>query len=223
MIAQLRDLIDQIATLTVPDQLCSVVASPPDSANNRLSEIGPVPYWASPCNDFRHLLGWDSHQYVAQVRLGRSMVLGLIDTGACRTIIDTRTADACGLEVVRAIDGNCGSYATPGCGATNYYGVVKGPVKFRFSPEVEVELPWIRVIDHPHCLLLFGADILRYGQTMGDWGFVGIVNKKLAERVHSYLIFEKEGHQTAVCLASCPAANRVPFRVEGAKYTPPNY
>jgi hypothetical protein len=38
--------------------------------------------------------------------------------------MDARTAIACGLKVVRATNGNFGSYATPGCGATDYFGIV---------------------------------------------------------------------------------------------------
>jgi hypothetical protein len=91
--------------------------------------------------------------------------------------MDARTAYECGLQVVKAQGGNFGSYATPGCGATDYYGIVQGPVKFSFAPGLELELPYVRIVDHPHCLLLLGADILRPGKHPDQWNFVGIVNK----------------------------------------------
>ena len=141
--------------------------------------MGPVPYWALPCNDKRDLLSWDSDQYVAQVKLGHSFILGLVDTGACRTIMDFRTAEACGLEIIKAENGNFGSYASPGCGATEYYGVVRGPVNFTFGPDLVLTLPFVRIITHPKSLVLLGADILRPAKPVEEWSFDGITNKTM--------------------------------------------
>lgn len=52
----------------------------------------------------------------------------VVDTGACRSIIDKEMADACGLTVVKSEDGNFGTYCAPGVAAVPYYGIVWGPV-----------------------------------------------------------------------------------------------
>jgi hypothetical protein len=149
------------------------------------------------------------------------MVLALVDTGACRTIIDTRTARECSLEVIKAVNGNFGSYATPGCSATDYYGVVRGPVKFQLSPEIILELPFVRVIEHPHCLILLGAEILRPGKEEDQWSFNGVINETHGKnQVSSYLMFQKAHHRAAARLLSCPVGDRQPFRISGVTSLP---
>ena len=56
----------------------------------------------------------------------------------------------------------------------NYAGIVRGLVHIKFNEEVEYQLPFIRVVEHLHPLLLIGADVLRGGNTEGKWNFGGI-------------------------------------------------
>lgn len=83
------------------------------------------------------------------------------------------------MDIIKAEKGNFGSYASPGNAATEYYGVVKGPVDFVFGPDLVLTLPFVRVITHHKSLVLLGADILRPAKPIEEWSFDGITNKTL--------------------------------------------
>ncbi len=59
-----------------------------------------------------------------------------------------------------------------------YPGCVEGPVKLRFSADVEVTLPHIRLVRHCRALAILGADVWCAGQH-GDVEFVAMGPGKL--------------------------------------------
>ena len=78
------------------------------------------------------------------------MVLGIVDTGSCKTIVDTKLCQAAGLRFRPAKGGDCGTYAVPGTGATNFYaGKIEDDVTLQFGDQVVYILRGMRVIEHP--------------------------------------------------------------------------
>jgi predicted aspartyl protease len=47
--------------------------------------------------DMRHILQWDSEQFIANVGVESRLTLGIIDTGSCKTLIDEVMAEKLGL------------------------------------------------------------------------------------------------------------------------------
>ena len=84
-------------------------------------------------------------------------------------MIDYRVAQACNLPIIRSNQGNFGRYSGIGTGVKEYYGVVKGPLDMHFSGEIAINLPFIRVVEHSHPILLIGADILKYYINPKGW------------------------------------------------------
>ena len=58
-----------------------------------------APEWAARLVDLRGLLRWDSSQTIAHVGISGKLVAAVVDTGACRTIMDRSMASAIGLPV----------------------------------------------------------------------------------------------------------------------------
>lgn len=56
-----------------------------------------IPDWGANMTDLRHMLKWDSSQYVGHLGVNNSLVYCIVDTGAHRTVIDTKMAIALGL------------------------------------------------------------------------------------------------------------------------------
>ena len=102
------------------------------------------------------------------------MVEGMLDTGGHATIIDWETAQDMRLDVVAAVDGNYGHYHSPGYPPRPYAGVVMGPVPIRFSEEVVLQVPFIRVIKSSKRLVILGADVCAGGRSPDKWNFAGI-------------------------------------------------
>ena len=101
------------------------------------------------------------------------MVYCIIETGAHRTIIDTKMASALGLKVHQ--DVTCGKYSVPGSEAVHAYaGIVEGDTGLKISRDIRSRVRNLRVIDHPHPFLLLGANVLSGGRKSGQWNFSGI-------------------------------------------------
>ena len=49
--------------------------------------------------DLRHLLRWDNSQYIGHLGVNGALVYCIVDSGAHRTVIDTKMAEALGLKV----------------------------------------------------------------------------------------------------------------------------
>ncbi len=95
-------------------------------------------------------------------------MLAVVDTGSYKTIMDVGMARILGLPVREARNGDCGTYAVPGTGRSNCYaGVVDGVITLRLSPTIAFYIHGMRLIDHPHPLVLLGADLLSAGRPEG--------------------------------------------------------
>ena len=126
-------------------------------------------------SDKRHVLQWDSEQYVAMVGVNDSLALGVVDTGSCRTLMDESTAQALGLSIIRARGSEFGTYRVPGGDDLHaYVGVIGKPVRFDFGDGVAFHVENMRVLKHPAPLLLIGSDLLRGGRSKGC-NFDGLV------------------------------------------------
>ena len=131
------------------------------------------PEWAQDLSDHRHLLRWDTSQYIGHLGVNGKLVYCIVDTGAHRTIIDTRMAQALGLQVRK--DLTCGRYSVPGSEAVHEYaGVVSGDTDVQIGQDIRTRIRNLRVIEHPHPFLLLGADVLSGGRGPGQWNFGGI-------------------------------------------------
>jgi hypothetical protein len=136
--------------------------------------LGEMPDWAKGYVDRRHLLRWDSSQYIGNLGVNGVLISCIVDTGAHRTIIDQQMAKALGLTV-RTKDIQCGRFSVPGSDAIHAYaGVVEGITTLRISENVEAKVENMRVIDHPHPFKLLGADVLSGGRSAESWNFTGM-------------------------------------------------
>ncbi len=79
----------------------------------------PAPTWAQGLKDLRTALVWDSSQTVCHVSLGDVLTLGIVDTGASKSIMSGGMCQQLGIDYHKAREGNCGVFAVPGTAATN--------------------------------------------------------------------------------------------------------
>jgi hypothetical protein len=98
----------------------------------------------------------------------------------------------------------------PGTGQTNAYaGVVEGVVTLRLAPGVAFGVKGLKLIDHPHPLLLIGGDLLSGGRGQGAHNFTGIaLDTDAAGRVSGAISFAKVGGQPVnEALVNVPSAS----------------
>lgn len=94
----------------------------------------------------------------------------------------------------------------------SYAGRVDGPVRVTLGPGVQFDLVGLRVIDHPHPMLLLGADILRGGRPAGEWNFAALRARTLAPgNVEGWLVFQREKQEAWCPCTHFPAVGKVPF------------
>ena len=107
-----------------------------------------MPAWAKGAVDARDMLRWDSDQYVAPVLVDKILVLCVVDTGSCMTIMDTAMARALHLVVHAAKGPEFGCYLVPGAQSScPYFGIVEGPVALRVADGVVLTLRHVRVVE----------------------------------------------------------------------------
>ena len=79
--------------------------------------------------------------------------------------MDIGMARMLGLPIRDAIGGDCGTYSVPGTGRSNtYQGIVDAEVRLQLAPGVIYAIQGLKLIDHPHPLILIGSDILSGGR-----------------------------------------------------------
>ncbi len=102
---------------------------------------------------------------------------------------------------------NCGRFAVPGSGAVHSYsGVVKGRTLLQVWGVLQAHVSNLRVIEHPHPLLLLGADVLRGGRPRDSWNFQGLrVETTGLNQVDAWLEFSVGGDVVRVPLPHAPA------------------
>lgn len=146
--------------------------------------------------DKRHLLRWDTSQYIGTLGVNGRVISCIVDTGAHRTIIDSEMAKELGLKV-RTENLQCGKFSVPGSEAVHSYaGVVKGSTTLKISDRVEAKVHNMRVISHPHPFVLLGADVLSGGRDPSTWNFTGMrVHTTQAGRVRALLTFDVQGRE----------------------------
>lgn len=167
-----------------------------------------IPDWAADLADMRHLLRWDKSQYVGHLGVNGCLVYCIVDTGAHRTVIDTKMADALRLHVRK--DDGCGKFSVPGSEAIHRYaGVVEGTTVLQVGGGIFAAVRNMRVIEHPHPFFLLGADVASGGKQNRHWNFTGLTVKTIGEgEVEASLRFEQGGREVAILLPHAPSAGR---------------
>lgn len=105
--------------------------------------------------------------------MDNALTLGVVDTGAHQTVMDTKMAAALGLTITAAQHNDCGEYSVAGGPTFSYVGKVNGQVLLRFGEDVAYAIDGLRLIEHPHPLLLIGHDVLCGGRSQGEWSYAG--------------------------------------------------
>jgi hypothetical protein len=152
-----------------------------------------TPEWAVGCPDQRAAMHWDTSQTVANCLVNGALTVGVVDTGSYKTLMDIGTARMLGLAVRESKGGDCGTYSVPGTGRTNCYaGVVQGPVMLQLGPKVRFQVMGMKLIDHPHPLMLIGSDVLSGGRPKNHLNFTGLrVETDENQAMRGYLCFAR--------------------------------
>ena len=97
----------------------------------------------------------------------------------------------------------------PGTGQTNaYVGVVEGEVRMQLAPGVTYAIQGLKLIQHPHPLILIGSDILSGGRVQGSWNYTGLkLGTDALGVVTGHICFEKAGHVLEEPLVNVPTAS----------------
>ena len=79
-----------------------------------------------------------------------------------KTVMCLGMAAAFGLTIRRAVNGDCGKFGFPGSGVIHeYYGCVKDPLELHLGDKVRFVVTGLRILEHPHLLVLLGVDVLQ--------------------------------------------------------------
>ena len=100
-----------------------------------------IPQWASGMADIRVTLPFDDTQMVMFAVVNNRLGLAIADSGAYQTVMDHRMAQAFGLCVHHAVNGDCGHYSVPGSGVEHdYAGVVEASFVLKLGEFVSFTL-----------------------------------------------------------------------------------
>ena len=150
-------------------------------------------------------------QFVALVEIndkgskGGAVTEAVADTGGARSLIELHFARVLGLEVQEALHQEFGTYYGPGGEEKGYVGRVWGPLTVRFSSEVVVELPELKLIIHPEPLLLLGADVLCFGKRGWSFRAIGVGSER-----QGLLTFSRGKRTCTLPLLNAPNASGEP-------------
>lgn len=132
-----------------------------------------------------------------------ALMLGLMDTGGARSMIDLPTARRLGLALRLRGDGEeFGKFWGPDAVLKDYAGIVPGPVCLRFSEEVTFTLAEVTVIEYGDPIFLVGTDVLGerlMSRPVWEFGYVGLDDDR-----QGVTIFRKNNRKVAVSLVSWP-------------------
>lgn len=116
-----------VANLLGPDkceQLMELIGQLKES-QDKTRTMCSIPEWAAKLKDSRDQLHWDESQYVGHLGINGALIYCILDTGAHRTVIDTKMAAALRLHVRK--EPGCGRFSVPGSEAVHEYaGIVEG-------------------------------------------------------------------------------------------------
>jgi hypothetical protein len=93
-----------------------------------------------------------------------------------------------------------------------YAGIIEGPVKIALDDTVTVDLPFVRVFQHPYPLLLLGTDVLNPHLRKGEWMHTGMNNRVVGGAVESFLTFSRDGVPHEVKCVGFPGSLTVPAK-----------
>lgn len=135
-------------------------------------------------------------------------MLAIVDSGSYKTIMDVGMARILGLPIREAKQGDCGTYSVPGTGRSNCYaGVVEGEVKLQLAPGVTYAIQGLKLIDHPHPIVLVGSDVLSGGRGAGQWNYTGLrLETDVQGMVKGLICFAKDGEHVEEELVNVPTA-----------------
>ena len=188
------DVVTQLLELstTSEEPVAEVIAS--------AQECSDMPLWADKGSiNCLNLYPISEKQYICTVQFDKAMVRAMVDTGAHGCMVDAKTAAQMQLNVTEAKGGNYGAYSSPGYPPRPYAGIVHGPVPLRFSNEVVIMVPFVRVIESDKPQVILGVDLLCTGRER--WNFAGL---ELKANV-AYLMFELGSRRVKVPLDNCPS------------------
>lgn len=133
-----------------------------------------------------------------------------MDTGAHRTIIDTKMAEHLGLKV-RTQGLKFGRFSVPGSDAVHEYaGVVDGDTILHVGDKLFAKVSNMRVINHPQPFMLLGADVLSGGRPSSTWNFTGLKVDTLGTgQVQAHLTFKLAGVDTMIELPHAPVGEHL--------------
>ena len=168
-----------------------------------------APAWAKGLRNARGLVTYDDAQYIALVGVKDTLVEGLMDTGGACTIMDMEFAHRLQLPVREQRQAEFGMFTVPGRSTPiPYAGCVEGPVELKFSADVEVTMPFIRLVNHGRPLFIVGAtDVLCAGAVSPDsYEFMGMGPHQLSGQrcTQGWARFGKGTHVVDVPLVSAP-------------------
>ena len=124
-----------------------VAATAPTPQVSTAKALG-VPSWASGMADMRSTLPFDNTQTVMYVAINDQLGISIADTGAHKTMMHMQMAQAFGLPVRHAINGDCGCVAVPGSGIEHDYArVMEGSFVKSLGENMLFTLTGMRVID----------------------------------------------------------------------------
>ena len=149
-------------------------------------------------------------------------MLSNIDSGACRSLSSVCMAQRLSLPIQWASGGNCGTFSVPGAMQLQQYAGVVPSVRVKFAEGVEFELRGLRVVHHPHSMLLVGCDVLRGGRPAGQANFEGIIYETRGPgQVQGWLQFGLGGRSVRCPSVNVPSEGVTPFAFNPTAAPPP--
>lgn len=137
------------------------------------------PPWAKEgARNCRGLVDPGQRHFLACITVNGSSVEGIVDTGACRTMMDVATARSLGLKTEERDPEDhprkapFGKFMGPNGELSPYEGRVVGVIIFAFSGRVALRLPEIRLVRTEDPLFLLGTDLL--GPRRVGWKFMHV-------------------------------------------------
>ena len=83
-------------------------------------------------------------------------------------------AVAFGLTIRRAVNGECRKFGVSGSGVIHeYYECVEDPSELRPGEKVRFIVTGLRILEHPHPLVLLGVDLLQRRHAPPGWNYIG--------------------------------------------------
>ena len=78
------------------------------------------------------------------------------------------------LTICRAVNGDCGKLRVPGGGVVHeYYGCLEDPFELHLGDKVRFIITGLRILEHPHPLVLLGVNALRHGCVPPGLNYIG--------------------------------------------------